>query len=199
MRTRKPLQTGVSERMDGSKVLSAAEGSEATRVAMKVDRDAVGLMKHAAQLSHLIEWWLQGSAASLDAIAAFRIGRRLERFRLGARLAEGKSSNQVKLTLDALRSEVMLHDAPDSLQVELNAALKECERVKAGSEPPPTLVREALSIEPPSLVRAPARKPKRRRARLLWLCLALTASAAAWWAIGRTPVVSDILQMLLRR
>jgi hypothetical protein len=185
--------------MDGSKFRSAVEGSEATRAAMTIDRDAVGLMKHASQLSHLIEWWLQGSSASLEAIAAFQIGRRLERFRLAARLAEGRSSNQVKLTLEALRTEVMLYEVPEPLQVELNAALKESERVKASSVPPLTLVREAPAIDASPPVRAAALKPDRRRARLLWLCLALMVTVAAWWAVGRSTAASDLLHMLLRR
>jgi hypothetical protein len=185
--------------MDGSKFQSATEGSEATRVAMTIDRDAVGLMKHASQLSHLIEWWLQGSAVSMDAISAFRIGRRLERFRLAARLAEGKSSNQVKLALESLGSDLMLYAIPDPLRVELNAALKESERLKAGSEPPPTLVRRALASDTLPPVHAPVTKPSRHGARLFWLCLALTASAAAWWSVSHSTTASDILQMLLRR
>lgn len=185
-------------RMDGSRSLSATEGSDATRVALKVDRDALGLMKHASQLSHLVEWWLQGSADALNATAAFRIGRRLERFRLAARLAEGKSSNQVKLALEGLRAELMLYPVPEQLQAELDAAQNESARMKAGQEQPPTLVREALTGEPLAPTETPAPRPKGPRTRLFWLTLALAASGAAWWS-NDGSAVNDLLHKLLQR
>lgn len=166
--------------MDGSKYTASTTPSDATRVALRVDRDAVGLMKHASQLSHLLEWWLQGYGASLDAMAAFRIGRRLERFRLAARLAEGRASNQVRTTLDGLRSEIVRHPVPAEVLAELDAALRECERLKASVEPP-TLVREAFSGDTGAMPeRAEAEPPPRRRL-APWLLLLAALGAGAWW------------------
>lgn len=193
--------------MDGSKYFAAAESSDATRVALRVDRDAVGLMKHAAQLSHLIEWWLQGSA-NLNTMAAFRLGRRLERFRLAARLAEGRSSNQVRLTLDGLRDEALRHDVPDPLRAELDAALRECERLKIAAEPPPTIVRRALTQDMPDSLPAPApaqkttapREPPapRRARRPVGLALLLLACALLWWAAGGTLSLDAVRTLLPR-
>jgi hypothetical protein len=192
--------------MDGSKHFAAAESSDATRVALRVDRDAVGLMKHASQLSHLIEWWLQGFA-SMNTMAAFRIGRRLERFRLAARLAEGRSSNQVRLTLEGLRDEVLRHEVPDQLRAELDAALRECERLKIAAEPPPTIVRRALTQEMPDSLPAPepgagpqaGQEPAPRRPRRpIGLLLLLVACAVLWWAAGGAHPL-DALRALLAR
>jgi hypothetical protein len=188
--------------MDGSKYFLASEGSDATRVALRVDRDAVGLMKHASQLSHLVEWWLQGAADAIDAMAAFRIGRRLERFRLAARLAEGKSSNQVKLALDGLRSELSQHEVPTELQAEIDAALQESQRLKAATEPPPTLVREALAPDlplPTGPRRAPPATRPPRRVRVFWLVLLLAVSVAAWWTVGGPTLLAQLGDLFARR
>jgi len=145
--------------MDGSKYLPSAEVSHATRLALTVDRDAVGLMKHASQIGHLAEWWLQGAAASMNPLAALRLGRKLERFRLAARLAEGKSSRQVLSSLDTLKQEFALHEAPAEIVTELESARRESERLAAASKPPPTVFQEAF--QPEAEVPLPVQASKR--------------------------------------
>ncbi|MFN9030855.1 MAG: hypothetical protein ACK54C_05175 [Betaproteobacteria bacterium] len=69
-------------------------------MALSIDKDAVGLTKHAAEIGHLVEWWLQ-DADPMGTMAAFRLARELERFRPAARLSEGRVSKPVRATLDA--------------------------------------------------------------------------------------------------
>mgnify|MGYP001182272502 CR=1 FL=1 len=150
--------------MDGSKFVANMESSHATRLALTVDRDAVGLMKHASQLGHLVEWWLQGSASSMAPLAALRLGRKLERFRLAARLAEGKSSRQVQTTLDTLRQEFALHDPPKEILAELEFAARESGRLASASKPPPTVYQEAFQPDPES----PLPEPEAPRRGVRW-------------------------------
>lgn len=169
--------------MDGSKFVPGAESSShATRVALTVDRDAVGLMKHAAQLGHLAEWWLQGAAADMPPLAVLRLGRKLERFRLAARLAEGRSSRQVQNALDTLRQEFILHSPPREILAELDNAARESGRLAAASKPPPTIFQEAFAAEPAAPAEVAAPPPRRSRTPLLlsMLVLAAAAGAAAW-------------------
>ena len=157
--------------MDGSKFMPAMESSHATRLALTVDRDAVGLMRHASQLGHLAEWWLQGAAASMSPLAALRLGRKLERFRLAARLAEGKGSRQVQTTLETLRQEFALHDPPKEVLAELEHAARESNRLAAASKPPPTVYQQAFGAEPEAQdgasdgARGESRRGSRRRSR----------------------------------
>lgn len=167
--------------MDGSKFTPAMESSHATRLALTVDRDAVGLMRHASQLGHLAEWWLQGAASSMSPLAALRLGRKLERFRLAARLAEGKASRQVQTTLDTLKQEFALHEPPKEILAELDNAARESGRLAAASKPPPTVYQEAFRSEPEAPL--PEAPPRRRRARgvlVLLLVLAGAVGAAAY-------------------
>jgi hypothetical protein len=186
--------------MDGSKYVSDSERSDATRFALTVDRDAVGVMQYASRLGHLLEWWLQGAAATMDPLSAFRIGKRLERFRLAARLAEGKSSRQVQLALDGLRSELSIHSIPTELQIELELARAESERLRASSPPPPTLVRRALDAdtvtEPAPPARAPGESPVLRFRTLL---LALFAVAGlAWWVSFDQAIAARLVALFSR-
>lgn len=163
--------------MDGSRHAPGDPGGNATRIALTVDRDAVGLMRHASQTGHLIEWWLQG-AATMSPLEALRLGRKLERFRLAARLAEGKASRQVQSTLDALREELLQHQPPREILAELDCAARESSRLATISRPPPTLYREAFQTEPQP---APAQAQTRSRParQLTWFLLLLLASVAA--------------------
>jgi hypothetical protein len=134
---------------------------------LTVDREAVGLMKHASQMGHLVEWWLQGAAFSMDCLAAFRIGQRLERFRLAARLAEGRASRQVQASLDGLRAELSRHSLPNELHAELQAAYREADRLKTA-----TLRTSAVPDEgsmQPAAEEATQSPPSSRRN--LWLLL----------------------------
>lgn len=173
--------------MDGSKYMPGIESSShATRVALTVDRDAVGLMKHASQLGHLAEWWLQGAAADLPPLAVLRLGRKLERFRLAARLAEGRSSRQVQNALDTLRQEFILHSPPAEILAELDNAARESSRLAAASKPPPTVFQEAFAAEPEATVEVAAQRPRKSWTVLLLLVLVLAAAAgaAAWLQPG---------------
>jgi len=69
-------------------------GASATRLALSVDPEAIGLMKHASEIGHLIDSWLQNPAQAIAPMAAYRLGRKLERFRLAARLSEGRASKR---------------------------------------------------------------------------------------------------------
>lgn len=184
--------------MDGSQPLPSPGASQATRMALAVDRDAIGLMKHASQLSHLVEWWLQGSAATMEPLPALRLGRKLERFRLAARLAEGRSSRQVQSTLDALRQELKAHEAPTEILTELDSAYREGERLAAASKPPPTVYQEAFTPEPesePVLVR--------RRRLVRWWFVATVVSTvvatAAAVALYRPDLLALAFEFLRRR
>ena len=183
--------------MDGSRYAPVAERSDATRVVLTVDRDAVGLMRYASQVGHLLEWWLQGAAATMDPLSAFRIGKRHERFRLAARLAEGRSSQQVQMTLEALRTELSRYSIPAELKAELERALAESERVRAVSPPPPTLVCRALDIEA-AADQAPsaARKVSRPLRLKTWLALLLSIAAIASW-VSFDPAVARHLDRLV--
>ena len=141
---------------------------------LTVDREAVGLMKHAAQMGHLVEWWLQGAAVSMDSLAAFRIGQRLERFRLAARLAEGRASRQVQASLDGLRAVLSRHSLPDELHGELQAAYRESDRLKTA-----TLRSAALQDEPTQLTEDADAKQAPPRWRIGWLVLLLAGLAVA--------------------
>ncbi|MDZ7653970.1 MAG: hypothetical protein U5L03_16135 [Burkholderiaceae bacterium] len=166
--------------MDGSRYVPGAESaSHATRLALTVDRDAVGLMKHASQLGHLVEWWLQSTAANMPPLAALRLGRKLERFRLAARLAEGKSSRQVQTALDTLRQEFALHEPPKEILAELDSAARESTRLAAASKPPPTVFQEAFRAETEMPVEPAAPPPRKSTSKALLLLLLLVVSGAA--------------------
>jgi hypothetical protein len=184
--------------MDGSKFVPGAESSShATRLALTVDRDAVGLMKHASQLGHLSEWWLQGAASSMPPLTALRIGRKLERFRLAARLAEGKSSRQVQNTLDTLRQELMLHNPPKEILAELDGAARESGRLAAAVKPPPTVYQEAFRAETevPLAEAVEAAPAPKRRVRWSYLFAALLAVSLA--AVAHLQ--PELLQPLIAR
>jgi hypothetical protein len=185
--------------MDGSRYVPGSESaSHATRLALTVDRDAVGLMKHASQLGHLVEWWLQSTAANMPPLAALRLGRKLERFRLAARLAEGKSSRQVQTALDTLRQEFALHEPPKEILAELDSAARESTRLAAASKPPPTVFQEAfrpdteLPTEPPA---APARKSTSKA--LLVLLLLVVSGAAVVYV--QPELVSKVVGVVMAR
>ena len=182
--------------MDGSKFVPGAESSHATRLALTVDRDALGLMKHASQLSHLAEWWLQGSAASMAPLAALRLGRKLERFRLAARLAEGKSSRQVHTTLDTLRQEFALHETPKEILAELDNAARESHRLAAATKPPPTVYQEAFTQEPEAPL--PAAAPRRGVRPFYLLALLLAGGLAAVLYLRPDLAAPLIAQLPLR-
>lgn len=181
--------------MDGSQPLPRPGASQATRMALAVDRDAIGLMKHASQLSHLVEWWLQGSAATMEPLPALRLGRKLERFRIAARLAEGKSSRQVQSTLDGLRQELQANDAPAEILSELDGAYREGERLAAASRPPPTVFQEAFTPEPETS--GPVIRRRRRFVRW-WLVVTIVSTAvaiAAAIAVYRPDLVTAALEL----
>jgi hypothetical protein len=133
--------------MDGSKYLPppGADGAGATRLALSVDREAVGLMKHASEISHMIDWWLQSRSEPITPLAAYRLGRKLERFRLSARLSEGRVSKPVQATLDALKGELAGYAVPPPLLDAIARAYSEAARLEAASSPPATIVRKAFS------------------------------------------------------
>jgi len=182
--------------MDGSRYAPDAERSDATRVALTVDRDALGVMRYASQVGHLLEWWLQGAAATMDPLSAFRIGKRHERFRLAARLAEGRSSQQVQMTLEALRTELSRYSIPAELHAELERARAESERVRAASPPPPTLVCRALDIEAADQAPPAARKAWGSLRLKAWLALLLSLAALASW-VSFDPAVAGHLSRLI--
>jgi len=169
--------------MDGSRSAPGADSaSSATRLALTVDREAVGLMRHASQTGHLVEWWLQGAGAAVSPLAALRLGRKLERFRLAARLAEGRASRQVQIALDALRQELALHAPPPQILAELDqAALESTRLASCASKAPPTVVyREAFQSEPEPESAPIAGPPRRRSGTLLMLLALMTAAALAY-------------------
>ena len=183
--------------MDGSRYAPDAERSDATRAALTVDRDALGVMRYASQVGHLLEWWLQSSAATMDPLSAFRIGKRHERFRLAARLAEGRSSQQVQTTLEALRSELSRYSIPAELHAELDRARTESARLRAVSPPPPTLVCRALDIAAAADQAPPAARKARGSSRLkAWLALLLSVAALASW-VSFDPAVAGYLSRLI--
>jgi len=141
---------------------------------LTVDREAVGLMKHAAQIGHLVEWWLQGGAVSMDSLAAFRIGQRLERFRLAARLAEGRASRQVQASLDGLRAELSRHSLPSELHGELQAAYGESDRLKTA-----TLRSAALQEGEPTQTDDADTEQVPAQRRIVWIVLLLAGLAVA--------------------
>jgi hypothetical protein len=155
-------------------------------------------MKHASQLGHLVEWWLQSTAANMPPLAALRLGRKLERFRLAARLAEGKSSRQVQTALDTLRQEFALHEPPKEILAELDSAARESTRLAAASKPPPTVFQEAfrpdteLPTEPPA---APARKSTSKA--LLLLLLLVFGGAAVVYV--QPELVSKVVGVVMAR
>ncbi|HEX7156238.1 MAG TPA: hypothetical protein VF229_03430 [Burkholderiaceae bacterium] len=191
---------GGTTAMDGSKYVSDSERSDATRFALTVDREAVGVMQYASRLGHLLEWWLQGAAMTMDPLSAFRIGKRFERFRLAARLAEGKSSRQVQLALDGLRSELSIHSVPPELQSEVERARAESEKLRANSPPPPTLVRRALDADTVTET-TPARPASRAQpVRLRTLALVLLAVAGiAWWASFDPAIAGRLVALFARQ
>jgi len=177
--------------MDGSRHAPAEPGGNATRIALTVDRDAVGLMRHASQTGHLIEWWLQG-AATMSPLEALRLGRKLERFRLAARLAEGKASRQVQSTLDALREELLQHQPPREILAELDGAARESSRLATISRPPPTLYREAFQTEPQAASPPPPPRPARTRTWLLLLLVSAAGAAAYLWPQGFGDLIARL-------
>jgi hypothetical protein len=186
--------------MDGSKFVPGTESSHATRLALTVDRDAVGLMKHASQLSHLSEWWLQGAASTMQPLAALRLGRKLERFRLAARLAEGKGSRQVQNTLDTLRQEFALHNPPKEILAELEEAARESGRLTSASKPPPTVYQEAFRAETEVPLPETGPAAPKRRVRWIYLLAAVLAAGAGAVAYLQPQLLQpDLLQQLIAR
>jgi hypothetical protein len=184
--------------MDGSKFVPDVESpSHATRLALTVDRDAVGLMKHASQLGHLVEWWLQGTAATMPPLAALRLGRKLERFRLAARLAEGKASRQVQNTLDMLRQEFQLHNPPKEILVELESAAHESSRLATASKPPPTVYQEAFRPETEAPLAEAANDDPAPKRGVRWSYLFAAILAAALGAVAHLQ--PELLQQLIVR
>lgn len=190
--------------MDGSKYFSAVRDQApppagATRLALSVDKEAVGLMKHASEIGHMVEWWLQGSADALGAMSAFRLGRKLERFRLAARLSEGRVSKPVQATLDALKADLVAYKAPQSILEAIARAHAEAERLEAANAAPATIVRRAFHMEPDADTEVPRvqsrtidddeddepfEAPVRRKSGLgRWLLLAAFAGVAAWLSL----------------
>jgi hypothetical protein len=131
-------------------------------------------------------------------LAALRLGRKLERFRLAARLAEGKSSRQVQTALDTLRQEFALHEPPKEILAELDSAARESTRLAAASKPPPTVFQEAfrpdteLPTEPPA---APARKSTSKA--LLVLLLLVVSGAAVVYV--QPELVSKVVGVVMAR
>jgi hypothetical protein len=121
-------------------------GASATRLALSVDPEAIGLMKHASEIGHLIDSWLQNPAQAIAPMAAYRLGRKLERFRLAARLSEGRASKPVRATLDGLRTELKCYPAPAALLEAIARAYYEAERLEAASTPPATVERKAFTM-----------------------------------------------------
>ncbi|MFN8963239.1 MAG: hypothetical protein ACK5YV_17060 [Betaproteobacteria bacterium] len=121
-------------------------GASATRLALSVDPEAIGLMKHASEIGHLIDSWLQNPAQAIAPMAAYRLGRKLERFRLAARLSEGRASKPVRATLDGLRTELKSYPAPAALLEAIARAYYEAERLEAASTPPATVERKAFTM-----------------------------------------------------
>jgi hypothetical protein len=184
--------------MDGSRTAgSSSVRGNATRLALSVDPEAVGLMRHASELGHLIEWWLQ-SQPGMTAMNAFRLGRKLERFRLAARLAEGRSSKQAVASLASLRTELQNLAAPGPIADALDKAFEEAERLEGASANPATVVRRAFG-EPEfdthrtqgASANAPASEdpeedaaPARGRGRTLVLTALMAAAGAIYWFYG---------------
>jgi hypothetical protein len=177
--------------MDGSKFVPDMEASHATRLALTVDRDAVGLMKHASQLGHLVEWWLQSTASSMAPLAALRLGRKLERFRIAARLAEGKASRQVQTTLDALRQEFAQHEPPKEILAELDNAARESGRLAAATKPPPTVYQEAFRSEPEAPL--PVAEQRRRGVRWYYVVAALAAVGVGGVAYLQPDLLTQVI------
>jgi hypothetical protein len=131
-------------------------------------------------------------------LAALRLGRKLERFRLAARLAEGKSSRQVQTALDTLRQEFALHEPPKEILAELDSAARESTRLAAASKPPPTVFQEAfraeteMPVEPPA---APARKSTSKA--LLFLLLLVVSGAAVVYV--QPELVSTVVGAVMAR
>ena len=121
-------------------------GASATRLALSVDPEAISLMKHASEIGHLIDSWLQNPAQAIAPMAAYRLGRKLERFRLAARLSEGRASKPVRATLDGLRTELKCYPAPAALLEAIARAYYEAERLEAASTPPATVERKAFTM-----------------------------------------------------
>jgi hypothetical protein len=121
-------------------------GASATRLALSVDPEAIGLMKHASEIGHLIDSWLQNPAQAIAPMAAYRLGRKLERFRLAARLSEGRASKPVRATLDGLRTELKCYPAPAALLEAIARAYYEAERLEAANTPPATVERKAFTM-----------------------------------------------------
>jgi hypothetical protein len=121
-------------------------GASATRLALSVDPEAIGLMKHASEIGHLIDSWLQNPAQAIAPMAAYRLGRKLERFRLAARLSEGRASKPARATLDGLRTELKCYPAPAALLEAIARAYYEAERLEAASTPPATVERKAFTM-----------------------------------------------------
>jgi hypothetical protein len=135
--------------MDGSKhfVPSGVGRDSATRLALTVDREAVGLMKQAAEIGHLIDWWLHSQDEAITPMAAYRLGRKLERFRLSARMSEGRSAKPVRAALDALKSELASHAVPPPLLDAIARADREAGRLDTAEAAPTTLERSAFPAE----------------------------------------------------
>jgi hypothetical protein len=204
--------------MDGSKYFKAARDDAvpagATRLALSVDKEAVGLMKHAAEIGHLVEWWLQGNADAMGTMAAFRLGRKLERFRLAARLSEGRVSKPAQATLEALKQELAAHRAPQQILEAVTRAHAEAARLEAALSAPATIVRRAFHMEPETLGQQAQQRQRtidddedddddERQSRgsgvLRWVLLAAVAGGGAWLALSETgtQLVQPLIQSLL--
>jgi hypothetical protein len=203
--------------MDGSKYFQPARDDPtphgATRLALSIDKDAVGLMKHAAEIGHLVEWWLQGNADAMGTMAAFRLGRKLERFRLAARLSEGRVSKPVQATLDALKQELAAHRAPQQIMDAVARTHAEAARLEAALAAPATIVRRAFHMEPDTQPQQPVQQRQRtidddeddedadRAGKsgtgiLRWVLLAALAGGGAWLALSETG--SQLLQPVIQ-
>jgi hypothetical protein len=205
--------------MDGSKYFQPARDDAvpqgATRLALSVDKDAVGLMKHAAEIGHLVEWWLQGNGDAMGTMAAFRLGRKLERFRLAARLSEGRVSKPVQATLDALKQELVAHRAPQQIMEAVARTHAEAARLEAALAAPATIVRRAFHMEPETqpqqqMQQRPRtidddedddesdRHGTRGTGILRWVLLAGLAGGGAWLTLseGGTQLLQSLLQSL---
>lgn len=213
--------------MDGSKYFQMTRAYDtaqgATRIALSIDKDAVGLTKHAAEIGHLVEWWLQGSDP-MGTMAAFRLGRKLERFRLAARLSEGRVSKPVRATLDALKQELAAHRTPQPVIDAVDRAYAEAARLEAALAAATTTIGSASPMELPTRSQHTVQQRQRsadqnqddankvnqdgegsddptttiRTRTLRWVLLAALVGGGAWLALTETgtQLMQPVIQSL---